>query len=408
MQNLSYWHATLDRPALPGHDLPAGADVVVVGAGVHGAAAAYWLARAGLAPVLVERGGPAAGASGHNGGLCVSGTTEPYPAAIDRLGHADARAIWSLSVEGFELLQAIVAEEQIACDLRVGGTLTLALAESHLAGFGRSVAALAADGFRQELLDRAAAEALAGMPLGPAVLGGKLNPQAATLHSGRLVHGLLAAAARRGARLCWGLPVTAIEAGAGGVRVVTPRGAVSAGAAVVCANAWAGALLPFLEGVVTPVRGQALATAPVPAALPCGFAAAFTATGEYGQQTAGGSIIFGGCRAAAPGGDVGVPADAPSDAVQGALDDALQRLFPALAGVPVAHRWAGQMAFTRDYTPVAGPAPDLPGVWFSAGFSGHGMPFAPIFGRLLADAVTASTPPPALHPFRLTRPTLDQ
>jgi glycine/D-amino acid oxidase-like deaminating enzyme len=404
--HISHWHATLDRPALPVADLPASAAVVVVGAGVHGAAAAYWLARAGLAPVVLDRTGPAAGASGHNGGICSTGTTDVYPDAIARLGHADARAIWALSAEGLALLQAIVAEESIACDLRVNGNLNFGLSEAALAGYRRSIAALAADGFHQELLDRDAAQELARMPLGPEVLGAKYNPHAATLHSARLVHGLLAAAARRGARLCWGAEATAISAGAAGVRVETARGAVSAGAAVVTVNAWSRGLLPFLQGVVTPVRGQALATAPVPAALPCAFGVAVTPTAEYGQQTADGSVVFGGCRAVAPGRDVDTLDTAPTAEVQAALDTALPRIFPALAAVPVARRWGGPMAFTPDYTPVAGAAPELPGVWFSGGFSGHGMPFAPVFGRLLAEAVASGRAPAALAPFRLDRPSL--
>lgn len=406
MHTTSHWHATLDRPALPGAELPAAAEVIVVGAGVHGAAAAYWLARAGLAPVVLERSGPGAGASGNNGGLCITGTAEVYPDAVKRLGHADARAVWALSAEGLALLQTIVAEEGIRCDLRVGGNLNLALSEAALAGYRRSIAALAADGFHHELLDRAACEALLGLPLGAEVVGGKFNPHAATLHSARLVHGLLAAAARRGARLCWGVEVAALGAGPAGVRAETSRGPVSAGAAVVAVNAWSAGLLPFLAGLITPVRGQALATAPVVGALPCGFGAAVTPTGEYGQQAADGSVIFGGCRAAAPAWDVGVLATEPGDEVQAALDAAMQRLFPTLAAVPIARRWAGPMAFTPDFLPVAGAAPGLPGVWFAGGFSGHGMPFAPVFGRMLAEAVAAGAAPAGLAPFRLDRPTL--
>jgi glycine/D-amino acid oxidase-like deaminating enzyme len=64
------------------------------------------------------------------------------------------------------------------------------------------------------------------------------------------------------------------------------------------------------------------------------------------------------------------------------------------------------MAFTPDYLPIVDAAPGLPGVWFAGGFCGHGMPFAPIFGRLLAEAATTGVAPAALAPFRLDRPTL--
>jgi glycine/D-amino acid oxidase-like deaminating enzyme len=406
MQNLSHWHASLTHPSLPVVELPASTQVLVLGAGIHGACAAYWLARAGLAPLLLDRSGPAAGATGHNGGLCVTGTAEVYPDAVVRLGHADARAIWALSAEGLALLQAIVAEEAIDCDLRRCGTLTLALAEAHMVGFRRSVAALAADGFHQELLDRAAAEALLGLPLGPEVLGGKFNPHAATLHSARLVYGLLTAAVRHGARLCWGAEATELATEGAGLCVTTRKGSVRADAAVVALNAWSGDLLPSLRGLITPVRGQALATEPIPAALGCGFGAPITPTGEYGQQTASGALVFGGCRAAAPGGDRDVREPGPSEVVQAALDAALPRLFPTLAELPVALRWSGLMGFTPDYVPLADAAPEVPGVWFAGGFSGHGMPFAPVFGRLLAEAVQRGAAPAALSPFRRNRPTL--
>ena len=64
------------------------------------------------------------------------------------------------------------------------------------------------------------------------------------------------------------------------------------------------------------------------------------------------------------------------------------------------------MAFTPDYLPIIDAARGLPGVWFAGGFCGHGMPFAPIVGRLLAEAATTGVAPAPLAPFRLTRPTL--
>lgn len=400
---LSHWHATLSRPALPVVDLPSVAEVIVVGGGVHGAAAAYWLARAGAAPLLLDRVGLAAGASGHNGGLCVTGTAEGYLDTAARHGREQARAAWAISEEGFALLRQIVAEEAIDCDLRPCGQISFALSEAQLAEQRRVVAALTADGIAMELLDRSELQALTPTPLGPEVVGGKRNPNAAALHSARLVHGLLAAAVRHGARLSMGVEVIGLEAAPGGVRVLTSKGSVSAGAVVIALNAWSSDLLPTLSGLITPVRGQAMATAPIAPALPYAFGVSFTPTGEYGQQTSSGALIFGGFRAVAPERDVGVREMVPTPEVQAAIDAALPRLFPALAGLSVAQRWAGLMAFTPDYLPIADAAPNLPGVWFAGGFCGHGMPFAPIFGRLLAEAVTSGATPAALAPFRLSR-----
>ena len=69
-------------------------------------------------------------------------------------------------------------------------------------------------------------------------------------------------------------------------------------------------------------------------------------------------------------------------------------------------RWAGLMAFTADYLPVADRAPELPGVWVTGGFCGHGMPFGMRLGQLLAEAATTGVRPAELAPLRVDRPTL--
>ena len=131
-----------------------------------------------------------------------------------------------------------------------------------------------------------------------------------------------------------------------------------------------------------------------------------TGTGEYWQQTLDSSIVLGGCRAAAPQKDVNVRNSGPTQEVQPALEQVFPRLFPTLSGLSVTQRWAGLMAFTPDYLPIADVVPYMQGVWVVGGFSGHGMPFGMRLGQLLAEAVTSNAVPDALLPFRLTRPTL--
>lgn len=404
----SYWQATAGW-AVPPDALPPATEVAVVGGGLLGAATAYWLARAGARPTLIEREALAWGATGRNGGFVVAGTAEGYPGAIARVGRETARAVWQLTVDNRGLLRRVLDEEGIACDYRERGRLGLALGEEQRAALARGVALLRDDGFRDELLDRRQAQELIGTPLGPEIAGGSFAVENATVHSARLVQGLAGAAARHGARLC-AAAVTGLEPDGGGVAVRTSGGTIRAGAAVVAVNAWTGALLPALAGIVTPVRGQMLAYAPPPngagPVFTTAVSAAATPTGEYWQQTPDGAIVLGGCRAAAPGRDEGVREGVPTPEVQGALEGVFPRLFPELRGLAVARRWAGLMAFTPDYLPIADRAPGLPGVWVVGGFCGHGMPFGLILGRLLAEAATGGVAPGALAPLRLDRPTL--
>src|SRR5215210_3402399 len=124
---VSYWHATTGTPATFALQAPTTADVAVVGGGILGAATTYWLARAGVKAMLVERTALAHEASGRNGGFVTVGTAEAYPAAIGRVGHSTARAVYQLTLENRSLLRQVLAEEDIACDYREPGHLSLAL-----------------------------------------------------------------------------------------------------------------------------------------------------------------------------------------------------------------------------------------------------------------------------------------
>jgi glycine/D-amino acid oxidase-like deaminating enzyme len=225
------------------------------------------------------------------------------------------------------------------------------------------------------------------------------------LHSARYLSGVAQAARRRGARLCR-TSVERLEPARDCSLVVTSAGTVRAGQVVVGVNAWTDELVPELAGLVVPVRGQAIAYEPLPTVFTTGVGAAITSTGEYWQQTVDGSIVLGGCRVHAPSRDVGVRDMVPTPEVIEPLQRVFPRLFPELPDLRVRHAWAGLMAFTSDYLPVADAAPGLPGVWVAGGFCGHGMPFGPRLGQLLAEAATTGTKPAALAPLRIDRPTL--
>src|SRR5436190_3354309 len=129
----SYWQLGRSARARRSTELPARTDVTVIGGGLLGAATAYWLARAGVATVLIEQGELAAGATGRNGGFMVAGTAERYPAAVARLGRATARATWQLTLDNRALLRQVLEKEAIACDYREPGHLHLALGDAQLA-----------------------------------------------------------------------------------------------------------------------------------------------------------------------------------------------------------------------------------------------------------------------------------
>jgi glycine/D-amino acid oxidase-like deaminating enzyme len=397
----SYWHATAPPP-IPSDELPATSDVVVVGGGMLGCWTAYWLAKSGLKPTLIERSAISWGATGRNGGLLRAGLAEGYAAAVERIGEEDARAIWEISLAGRNLAHEVIGEEEIDCHYKVVGSIHLWLDEATM---GRAIGRKTPEGDQAIALDRDGLREHILTPLGPDVVGGMYFPDGARLHSSRYLAGIAGAARRHGARLCLA-EVRGLAADGDDTLIETNLGTVRANAVVVAVNAWSDELIPSLSGVIAPVRGQVLSYAPLPPTFRTSVGVSATPTGEYWQQTADGSIVLGGFRAEATGQDVGVREMVPTAEVQEPLATLFPRLFPQLDGLRVEQRWAGLMAFTRDYLPVVDRIPGVARGWFGGGFCGHGMPYGPRLGQLLAQAAASGETPAELTPLRANRPTL--
>jgi gamma-glutamylputrescine oxidase len=397
-----FWLETVSgRTLRTSPELPQRADVVVIGAGITGASAAYWLARLGLAPLVLERRGIAGGATGRNGGHISPGTAERYALARQRYGDDGARAIWDFSHRCAAAVRDFVAEHGLDCDLRVTGSVSLALSDEELGPVRETAEALAGLGVAVEHWDAATCGARTGSEH---FLGGVLRPTAGQLWPARLTNGILQQAVRLGAGVQTGTAVQAIERGRVGFTVCTERGAVRARSVVHATNAWARRLLPALEGVVVPVRGQVIVTEPAPAMWSFGLS---TNSGfEYWLQRPDRRIVLGGMRWLTPTKEVGIDDDSVVEpAVSRGLREFLPRHFPALAGVRIEHEWTGIMGYTADRAPLVGPWPAQPGEYVAVGFNGHGMPMAFLAARAVAEMIAGRAPevelPEAFQPARL-------
>ena len=400
----SHWHATFPPP-VPSDELPATAEGVVVGGGLVGCWTAYWLAKRGIRATVIEQEVISWGATGRNGGFLIGGAAMGYATAVATLGKETAIGLWHLTDSGRDLAIETIAAEGIVCDFRQPGTMALALTADDLAGMRRNQALMQEDGFAAQILDRATTQAMIGTPLAEEIAGAYFDPKGGLLHSGRYLAGIAAAAHRNGARFCRAT-VTGVASDANGVIVTTTAGIIQAGRVMVATNAWSDTIIPDIAGKIVPVRGQILAYEAIAPVFSTAIAADITSTEEYWQQTPDGSIVIGGCRTDAPGADVGVREMAPTPDVTAKIESVLPRLFPELGELTVARRWAGLMAFTADSLPVADAVPSLPNVWMAGGFCGHGMPYGPILGKLMAETIATGEKPAALDPLRLDRPSL--
>jgi len=353
---------------------------VVVGGGIVGLSAAWWLAReggAGKRVVLLEAEELAGRASGRNAGFLITGTAQPLARLVAEGDGPSARAWWHRSRENRELLRREVLDPgRVECGFVAEGSWTVALPGS---GQEEELAAsrdlLAGEGFDVEWRDAGQVREAAGGHLG----GGLFQPRDGGLDPVLLCRGL---AADGGFEVRCGCRVRRLEpAPDGRVRVIAAGGEWLAPRAVVATNGYAPELLPHLAPQIVPVRAQMLATGPGERRLRGVWY--LDAGDRYLRQLADGTVLLGGGRRRAEAAEVGY-LEAPTGRVQGDLDAFLRATFPRLADQPVRLRWAGTMALTRDGVPRLGEAPGLPGVWFAAGLNGHGMSIGFLTGRWLA------------------------
>ncbi|GCE05614.1 NAD(P)/FAD-dependent oxidoreductase [Dictyobacter aurantiacus] len=399
----SYWQTTGSSFHLSS-ELPAAVDIIVIGGGIIGTSICYWLAREGMNVALLERNALAYGATGRNGGFIVAGPATAYHEVIAQLGHETAHAILQFTCENNILLQRILEEEGIQCDYRNTGNIRIAITEQQLKGYKDEVEALKRDNFSISLLEHYQIQSLIKTPISSEIIGGQFLPGQATVHSAKLIEGLAQAAARRGAKF-YHADVQKITDQADHILVHTKSQTIQCKKAIIATNAWISELIPALKDIVIPVREQMLAYAPIEPIFTTGVAADIV-TCEYWQQTSDGTILVGGCGSIEEDKRIGSWDYEPTSETQHAIEQILPRLFPNLNHLRPVQRWAGLLDYTTDAFPIIDQAPNIAGVYFATGFSGHGMPFGMRLGQLLAATTANNKLPSELHYYRLSRPTL--
>ena len=364
------------------------ADLAILGGGVTGIAAAYFLASRGCRVALVERDALASGATGRNAGFLLCGIASTYSVAVKSHGRERSKQLWELSRENHALIRGLVERESLDCLYARRGSTTLALSEQEAKALSRSAAMLAEDGFRAEYLDDSA---VAGAYPGGGFLAGLHHPEDGEIHPARFVRGLARSAERLGARIFEGTPVSKIVPGADSVTLETPGGRLSASMLLLASNAWTARLHPFFDGAIVGMRGQMLATEPCalrvishPVYVDFGF--------EYYRQLPDGRILAGGGRRASLDTEL-TYSDRPTGKVQGAIESFLHSCFPATRGLRITHRWAGTMGFSCDELPNVGPVPGSVNTYVAAGYHGHGLGYAVQAARAVTQMMLDGTSP---------------
>ncbi len=361
-------------PPLPGDTH---ADACVVGLGGSGLAAIEALADRGLSVVAVDAGRVAAGAAGRNGGFLIGGPELALHHAIERWGPV-----------AVDLYRATLAELDRLADL-LGPRVVRRVGSIRLAGVpGRPVDEAEAADRTAELADcelqlaALRAHDIAVQPYDGPLGQGLFLPDDAAMNPAVRAITLATGLAGR-ARLHESTPVTAIEAGV----VHTAGGVIRAPVVIVAVDGRLDVLLPQLADRVRTARLQMLATAPVPARVPCPVYGRWGY--DYGQQLPDGRLFVGGGRDRFREAEWTTDAT-PTAAVQTHIETVAARL--AAVPVQVTHRWAASVGFTADERPLCAPVAD--GVVAVGGYNGTGNLVGPVAARAAVALALDGTSPP--------------
>ena len=375
----------------PAVALPASADVVVIGAGVVGASAAYRLAHRGVRPLVLEANAPASGASGRNAGMLLQGLGGHFGRVNQLVKDAGARSIVDYTTASARLLAELDDELPGGFELDVTGSLDLFLDEEQRAHGSAAASEQRADGLEAQVIGPDEV-----VELEPALdrfilTGAKWTPSDSVLNPFRLTYGLLDAARAAGARALTGIRVERLLERAGRVvGVATSHGSVEADAVLVATNAWTPWLAPQVAANLTPIREHVCVTLPLDRWMRAGFET--NRCNEYWPQMRSGEIVIGGFATADEGMGIGTYSMAVNSEIPPRLAALIGMVFPALADVPIVRCWTGLLDFASLEVPMVGRLPDrtgapIPGAYLACGLTGHGMPYAPIFGVLLAELI---------------------
>jgi glycine/D-amino acid oxidase-like deaminating enzyme len=376
----------------PRAELPPSAEVVVVGAGFTGASAAYHLARAGMRPLVIEANAPASGASGRLCGLALAGLGGHFSRVTRLVRESGGRSILDYTRRSLDLLETLDDEIPGGIEWERCGSLDLLTTEAE-EEHGRSIGReQAADGLEVEIIGPQEVSEIAPALDASLVRAAKWTPRDGQLNPFKLVYGLLEAASAMGARIVTGVRVERLTAHGGRISgVATSHGPVAAGAVLVAANVWTPALVPAIADNLTPIREHVLVTERLPRLLRPGFET--NRCSEYWRQEPTGEVLVGGYAAFDEGMGVGSYSMSVRSQVPVALAGLLGRFHPALRDARVVRCWAGLLDFAALEIPMAGVLPGadgtpVPGAYLACGLTGHGLPYAPILGLLLAEAIS--------------------
>jgi len=383
------------------------AEVTVIGGGVIGASATYYLAEKGLNVLLVERDGLASGTSG----ACQGGV----------LAHIRKPPLLSYVLESQKLyLQA--KEYGLDFELDPSGSFICFDREEQRPMVEEHAKQLKRYGLKISLLEGNDLKAITP-DIGDGVLGASVYPEDFIVNPIRVAHEFAFAAKKLGAQIHVFREVKAIEMLGGKIdEVITDKGRIRTGCVVNAAGVWSPAIAQMIgyNLPVKPKRGQLLVTEPAirskirfildgdylvtaydPAAVETskdprirlGIASSLA-------QVKSGNWLLGSSRDLA-----GFDRSCTRETLEWIVKRAMTFL-PGLGKLNCVRTFAGLRPITDDGLPILGKVEEVENFIIATGTHGEGIMLAPLWGKLIAELIaynTTSMPIELFNPARFRR-----
>jgi len=378
------------------------ADVVIIGSGIVGSSVAYHLAEAGCTKVLIieREAHQGKGSTGKSMGGVRAQFSTPVNIQMSRY-----------SIDFFSRFDEVMGHP---ADYRPHGYLFCAISERHLDYLKANRERQRALGVKNvELISREDIAKFVPQLRIDDIIGGTFCPTDGFVDPHSVMMGFMLKAREHGARLWLDTTVTGIEvepansgsaglqSGSAGIRpaprlhsevarritgVITTRGRVSTPIVVNAAGPWAAqvAKMAGIDLPVQPLRRQLVPTEPFDQ-LPKRFPMVIDMSTGFHFRREGKGILLAWND---PEETIGFKTDFDQTFVEKILTRAADRV-PCLAEAEVnpQRAWAGLYEMTPDHHAIIGPAPNVQGLYFVNGFSGHGVMHSPASGRITAELI---------------------
>lgn len=366
-------------------------DVVIVGGGVHGLAAAYYLAvNHGITDVAVlDKGYIGGGGSGRSTAILRSNYLTPEGVRFyDR---------------SMRLYRTLAADLNFNVMFSRRGHLTLAHNDSSLRTMRWRAEVNQLQGVKSEVIDPGEVKRLvpfldtSAHPRYP-ILGALYHPPGGIIRHDAVVWGYARAAAWRGVHIHQDTEVTGIDVAHGKIQGVrTGRGTIAARVVLNATAGWS-TLVAAMAGVRLPVQTFPLQAAVTEPVRPFLHAVVVSGTLHvYVSQTDRGELVFG----ASVDPFAAYSTRGTLEFAEGLAAHVIE-LMPAVSKMRLLRQWSGLCDMTPDFSPIMGGT-EVEGFYLDVGWGTYGFKAGPVSGEAMAQCIASGRTPEIIRAFRLGR-----